>query len=617
MSIYDDIKPNDDMSIDILEIIKTGTDENTNKNSELNSTKRDLMAGVISKHFATTYMMPKHIVEAHKKGIIHIHDLDYYANQMTNCAIINLEDMLQNGTKINGKLIEKPNSLRTACTIATQIVAQVASVQFGGQTICISHLAPFVRISKDKLFDRYKSLPIDDKSLAKLVYDELLKEIQDSIQTILYQINTLQTSNGQTPFLSIALDINASEEYRDETVMLIEELLRQFKKGLKNEDGVYITPTFPKLLYVLDDNNSNEDGEYWWLTKLACECVAKRMMPDFLSAKILRENYGDVVYPMGCRSFLPPYKDENGKLKWFGRLNLGVTSLNLPYIALLSGGSIDTFWQELNKHLCLCKDAMDLRISKLKGIKSDVAPILWEDGALARLKPTDKVEDLFKNGYATISLGYMGIYETVKYLTGKSHTTEEGEKLALEILQYMRNKCDEWRAENGYAYSLYGTPAESLTDKFAKAILRDFGEIKDITDKGYITNSYHVDIREKINAFDKLKFENQFHKISSGGAISYIEVDDMSKNIKAIENIVKFIANNCQYAEINCKFDYCYNCKFEGQLLINDNNEFECPCCANTNPKLLYHVRRTCGYLGSNQANAGRMNDFKNRVTHL
>lgn len=618
MTIYDKIETNNNLDDEFLKILNdTATAENSNKNGSLNSTKRDLQAGLLSKHFAINYMLPKHIVEAHKKGIVHIHDLDYYANQMFNCCLVNLDDMLQNGTKINGKLIESPTNLRTACTVATQIVAQIASGQFGGQTISISHLAPFVRRSKGRLFDRFRSLPLNSGYLSKIVFDELRKEISDSIQTVLYQVNTLQTSNGQTPFLSIALDINEKPEYVEETVMLVEELLSQFKQGLKNEDGVYITPTFPKLLYVLDENNAYVDSEYYWLTQLACECVSKRMMPDFLSSKILVENYGDVVYPMGCRSFLSPWKDENGNLKWWGRFNMGVTSLNLPYVALLSGGNIDKFWQELEKYLCLCKDILDLRIEKLKGVISDASPIHWQDGAIARLKPNDTIDHLLKDGYATISLGYMGIYETVKYLTGESHTTDVGCELSNKILQYMKDKCDLWKKETGYGFGLYGSPGESLTDKFAKAILRDFGEIEDITDKGYVTNSYHVDIREKINAFDKLKFENQFHKISSGGAISYIEVDDMSKNPQAIETLVRFIYENCQYGEINCKFDYCYKCKFEGQLKINENNQFECPCCGNIDSKYLYHVRRTCGYLGCNQFNEGRMNDIKNRITHL
>lgn len=620
----------------VIGIVK-GNDENikdnSNKNPVLISTMRDLVAEEVSKDITLRTLLPADIAQAHQEGLIYVHDMGHYLNPSFNCCLVNLEDMLQNGTVINNKLITKPHTFRTAATIATQIIAQVASGQFGGQTITLSHLAPFVRDSETKIkknvYDEFLTIvghePETDEEIARVnsVIDKRLHdEITDGIQTFQYQINTLQTSNGQAPFLSVFMWVKENPEYEKETAMLIEEMLRQRIKGMQNEVGAWITPAFPKLLYVTDECNIREDSQYYYLTELAAECVAKRMMPDFLSAKILRQNYeGNVFGPMGCRAFLSPYKgginNIEGQYKFYGRFNMGLTSINLADAGLSAQGDIDAFWEILDERLELCHRSLILRYEKLKDVTSDVSPIHWQHGALARLPKHAPIYPLLQDGYATISLGYIGVYECVKALIGKSHTTPEGEKLAVEIVQHLKDSVLKWKKESGLGYALYGTPSESLTDRFARLTRKRWGVIEGITDRLFLTNSYHVFVEEPINAYDKLKFESQFHAISSGGAISYIETPNMSKNIPAIIDLIKYMYENVQYAEFNTKLDYCQVCNYEGEMLCDDNLQWYCPNCGNRDTDRMNIVRRTCGYLGENLWNEGRTDEIRNRVMHL
>jgi ribonucleoside-triphosphate reductase len=611
---------------------KASLSENSNKNETLISTCRDLVAEEVSKDISLRMMLPPHIAQAHQEGIIHIHDLGHYLNPSFNCCLVNLGDMLQNGTVINGKLIEKPHSFRTACTIATQIIAQVASAQFGGQTITLSHLAPFVRISEEKIRKEVEDelkfargyMPFNElcKLQDDIVAKRLTKEVRDGVQTFQYQINTLQTSNGQSPFLSVFMYISENPEYEKETAMIIEEFIRQRTQGMKNEVGAWVTPAFPKLLYVLDENNIREDSKYWYITKLAGECVSKRMMPDFISAKHMKQNYeGNVFGCMGCRAWLSPYKgginNTEGEYKWYGRFNMGLTSINLADCGLSAQGNIDDFWKIFDERLELCFESLMLRYEKLKNVTSDVSPIHWQHGAIARLPKHAPIYPLLQDGYATITLGYIGVYECVKSLIGVSHTTAEGEKLALEIVKHMKSKVLEWKKRTGLGFALYGTPSESLTEKFANATVKRWGTVDGTDVRGFLTNSYHTFVEEKIDAFAKLKFESQFHPISSGGCISYIEAVNLTNNIPAILEVIKYIYENIQYAEINTKSDYCQACGFDGEIMIDDNLEWYCPNCGNRDKATMNVVRRTCGYLGENFWNKGRTEEIKNRYVHL
>lgn len=609
---------------------KASLSENSNKNEALISTCRDLVAEEVSKDISLRMMLPPHIAQAHQDGLIHIHDLGHYLNPSFNCCLVNIADMLQNGTVINGKLIEKPHSFRTACTIATQIIAQVASAQFGGQTMTLSHLAPFVRISEeriraeveDEVFNIMEHGVYDSSMIDEVVQKRLAKEVRDGVQTFQYQINTLQTSNGQSPFLSVFMYIAENPEYEKETAMIIEEFIKQRIQGMKNEVGVWITPAFPKLLYVLDENNIHEDSEYWYITQLAAECVSKRMMPDFISAKHMKQNYeGNVFGCMGCRAWLSPYKgeinNEEGTYKWYGRFNMGLTSINLADCGLSAQGNIDDFWKIFDERLELCYESLLLRYEKLKNVTSDVSPIHWQHGAIARLPKHTPIYPLLQDGYATITLGYIGVYECVKALTGASHTTPDGEKLALEIVKYMKSKVIEWKKRTGLGFALYGTPSESLTEKFANATVRRWGTVDGEETRGFLTNSYHVFVEEKIDAFEKLKFESQFHPISSGGCISYIEAVNLTGNIPAVLSVIQYIYDNIQYAEINTKSDYCHTCGYDGEIMIDENLDWYCPNCGNTDKSKMNVVRRTCGYLGENFWNRGRTEEIKNRYVHL
>lgn len=607
---------------------KASLSENSNKNEALISTCRDLVAEEVSKDISLRMMLPPHIAQAHQEGIIHIHDLGHYLNHSFNCCLVNLFDMLVNGTVINGKMIEKPHSFRTACTIATQIIAQVASGQFGGQTITLSHLAPFVRISEERIrkevedeWSGYVGSEIENR-INEIVAKRLAKEVRDGVQTFQYQINTLQTSNGQSPFLSVFMYIAENPEYEKETAMIIEEFIRQRIQGMKNEVGVWITPAFPKLLYVLDENNIHEDSEYWYITELAAECVSKRMMPDFISAKHMRQNYeGNVFGCMGCRAWLSPYKgainNEEGVYKWYGRFNMGLTSINLADCGMSAQGNIDDFWNIFDERLELCFESLMLRYEKLKDVTSDASPVHWQHGAIARLPKHTPIYPLLQDGYSTITLGYIGVYECVKSLLGVSHTTPEGEKLALEIVKYMKKKVVDWKKRTGLGFALYGTPSESLTEKFANATIKRWGTVDGEEARGFLTNSYHVFVEEEIDAFEKLKFESQFHPISSGGCISYIEAVNLTNNIPAVLSVIKYIYDNIQYAEINTKSDYCHVCGYDGEIMIDENLDWYCPNCGNRDKSKMNVVRRTCGYLGENFWNKGRTEEIKNRYVHL
>ena len=599
-------------------------DENSNKNAYIAPTQRDLIAGELSRNYSRRNLLPINITQAHDEGIIHFHDADYFVQHIHNCQLVNLEDMLQNGTVINTKMIEKPKSFQTACTVATQIVQQVANSQYGGQTITLSHLAPFVRISREKWVKRV----IQDFKETGVTYDmehvnciadkRLREEIKAGIQTIQFQVNTFNTSNGQSPFLTVFMYISENPEYEKETAMLIEEVLNQRYEGMKNEVGVPVTPSFPKLIFVLDENNVSKDSEYYYLKKLACKCVAKRMMPDFISAKIMKQNYDGEVFPcMGCRSFLSNWKDENGKYKWYGRFNQGVVTLNLVDIGLSADKDMDKFWNILDERLRLCYQALMLRHERLEGTSTTISPIHWQYGAIARLSKDDKIDDLLHNGYSTISLGYAGLYECVLSMLGVSHTTEDGEKFALAIMNKLKTTCDKWKNDTGIGFGLYGTPLESTTYKFARKLRDRFGVIDGITDKDYITNSYHVNVKEEIDAFKKLGFEAQFQKISSGGAVSYVEVTNLNNNLDAIEQLVDYMYDTIQYAEINTKSDYCQVCGFDGEILLDENLEWYCPNCGNRDHNKMNVCRRTCGYLGDNFWSRGRTQEIGERYVHI
>ena len=596
-------------------------EENSNKNTMLASTQRDYIAGEVSRDLTNRLLLPEKIVKAHQEGILHFHDADYFVQPIFNCCLINIGDMLDNGTVMNGKLIESPKSFQVACIVMTQIIAAVASNQYGGQSVDIKHLGKYLRKSynkyKKQIEEKYKG-KLSGSTIEELVDTRVRHELESGVQTIQYQINTLMTTNGQTPFVTLFLHLDEKDPYIKENAMIIEEILKQRIQGVKNEAGVYVTPAFPKLVYVLDENNCLKGGKYDYLTRLAVKCSAKRMYPDYISAKKMRENYeGNVFSPMGCRSFLSPWKDENGNYKFEGRFNQGVVSINLPQIAIIADGDEDKFWKLLDERLELCKEALMCRHYALLGTTSDISPIHWQYGAIARLEKGEKIDKLLYGGYSTMSLGYIGIYEMTKLMKGVSHTTPEGHDFALKVMKYLRGATDKWKKETNIGFALYGTPAESLCYKFARLDKEKFGTIKDVTDKGYYTNSYHVDVREKIDAFEKLSFESEFQKISSGGAISYVEIPNMQHNIIALETAVKFIYDNIQYAEFNTKSDYCQVCGFDGEIIINDNNEWECPNCGNKDHSKMNVVRRTCGYLGENFWNAGKTKEIKQRVLHM
>ena len=609
----------------ILSLIKNSNkdvmEENSNKNAVMASTQRDLIAGEVSKDLTRRILLPEYISKAHDEGAIHFHDADYFLQPIFNCCLINIGDMLDNGTVMNGKMIESPKSFQVACTIMTQIIASVASSQYGGQSVDVGHLGKYLRYSKNKFYRQLKDQfgdTLDNETISKIAEQRTRDELKSGVQTIQYQINTLMTTNGQSPFVTLFMHIREDDEYVEENAMIIEEILNQRYTGIKNEKGVYVTPAFPKLIYVLDECNSLKGGKYDYVTRLAVKCSAKRLYPDYISAKKMRENYeGNVFSPMGCRSFLSPYKDENGNYKFEGRFNQGVVSINLPQIAILSDGDETAFWKLFDERLDLCKRALICRHEALEGTLSDTSPVHWQYGAIARLEKGEKIDKFLHDGYSTISLGYIGLYEVTKLITGESHTSERGLDFALRVMKRMRSKCEEWKKETGLGFGLYGTPAESLCYRFARIDKERFGDIEDVTDKGYYTNSYHVDVRENIDAFDKFNFESQFQTISSGGAISYVEIPNMRHNLEALEDVVRFIYDNIQYAEFNTKSDYCHVCGFDGEIIINDQNEWECPACHNKDQKRMNVTRRTCGYLGEKFWNVGKTKEIKARVLHL
>ena len=608
--------------------------ENANKNPTVNSVQRDYMAGEVSRDITTRLLLPEEIVQAHEEGIIHFHDADYYAQHMHNCDLVNLEDMLQNGTVISGTMIERPHSFSTACNIATQIIAQVASNQYGGQSISLTHLAPFVQVSREKITRAVKEemasigTTLNDEQLSKIVEKRLREEISRGVQTIQYQVVTLLTTNGQAPFVTVFMYLGEarSEQEKKDLAIIIEETLLQRYQGVKNEEGVYVTPAFPKLIYVLEEQNIHEDSPYFYLTKLSAKCTARRMVPDYISEKKMLElkvdknGEGHCYTCMGCRSFLTPYVDENGKPKYYGRFNQGVVTINLPDVALSSGGNIEKFWKIFDERLELCHRALMCRHERLKGTRSDVAPILWQYGALARLKKGEPIDKLLFGGYSTISLGYAGLYECVKYMTGKSHTDPAATPFALSVMQYLNDACKKWKAEHNIDFSLYGTPLESTTYKFAKCLQKRFGVVPGINDKGYITNSYHIHVTEEIDAFSKLAFEAQFQQLSPGGAISYVEVPNMQQNLEAVLQVMRFIYDNIMYAELNTKSDYCQECGWDGEIEIVEVDGkliWKCPKCGNTDQSKMNVARRTCGYIGTQYWNQGRTQEIKERVLHL
>ena len=611
--------------------------ENSNKNAEVVTTQRDYLAGITSTDITRRFLLPEEIVKAHDAGIIHFHDADYFAqNALHNCELINLDDMLQNGTVINGVMIEKPHRFITAATIATQIILAVTSSSYGGATVTLTHLAPFVRLSYEKYLKKYQARNLSKEDCEKFAMQDTKKEVEDGVQTFNYQVNSMTNTNGQAPFLSVNMYLGETEEYKDELAMIIEEFLKQRILGFKNEKGVYITPAFPKLLYVLEEDNIHEDSKYWYLTKLAAECTAKRMVPDYISEKIMKElkknEYGiGECYPcMGCRSFLTPdrtmslgniAKAKNyveGKGKYYGRFNQGVVTINLPDVALSSKGNMDEFWKIFDERLELCHKALQIRHKRLSNVTSDVAPILWQHGALARLEKGESIHELLHHGYSTISLGYAGLYECVKVMTGHSHTDNgEGKEFGLKIMQHLNDAANKWKTEEDIDYSVYGTPIESTTYKFAKCLKERFGIIKGITDRGYITNSYHVPVFEEIDAFSKLKLESEFQRLSPGGAISYIETPNLQGNIDVVIEVIQFIYDNIMYAELNTKSDYCQKCGYTGEILIDDNLEWYCPNCGNRDHNTLNVARRTCGYIGTNFWNKGRTQEIKERVLHI
>ena len=591
--------------------------ENSNKNGQLASTQRDLMAGEVSKDIARRKLIPAHIVQAHDEGVLHYHDMDYAIQPIHNCMLINLEDMLNNGTVINNKLVESPKSFATACTVTTQIIAQIASGQYGGNSITIKHIAPFLRVSYNKYFDKYKE-KYSLEMAHELAEDRMLEELKSGIQTIRYQLSTLHTSNGQSPFSTIYLEIEEGGEFEREEALICEEMIVQRLEGMKNYKGQEIGEEFPKLVYLLDEHNCLEGGKYDYITKLAAKCNTKRLVPDYQSAKIMRKNYdGETFPPMGCRSHLSNWKDENGNYKWYGRFNQGVVSLNLVQVALTANKDMDKFWEVLDERLSLCREALMVRHNLLLGTSSDISPIHWQHGGIARLEKGEKIDSLLKDGYSTLSLGYVGIYEMTQAMLGVSHTTKEGEEFALKVMNHLKGACDSWKAETGLGFGLYGTPGESLTSRFCRIDKQKFGEIRNVTDRMDYTNSYHVHVTEEIDAFEKLKFESQFHDISLGGCISYVEVPDMSKNLPAVEQIINYIYHNIQYAEINTKPDVCFKCGYTGEIKLDDDMEWYCPNCGNKDKNEMQVMRRTCGYIGSNMWGKGRTQEISQRVLHL
>lgn len=644
-----EIRDKEKTNASILEILDAQNDainqENSNKNATINSTQRDYMAGEVSKELTDRLLLPKDIRDAHKSGLIHVHDKDYFVMHCHNCDLVNLEDMLQNGTVISGTYIEKPHSFSTACNIATQIIAQVASMQFGGQSITLSHLAPFVDVSRKKItsevhqefYEMVQNNEIDkmpeSETINRIVEERLHKEIARGVQTIQYQVVTLMTTNGQAPFITVFMYLDEVPEgqTRDDLALIVEEVLKQRIQGVKNEVGVWVTPAFPKLIYALDEDNIHSDSKYYYLTELAAKCTAKRMVPDYISAKVMKELKGGVWPSMGCRSFLTPDRTTenvaNAKNwvkghKYYGRFNQGVVTINLVDVACSSEGDKDKFWKIFDERLELCHRALQIRHKRLLGTPSDMAPILWQYGALARLKKGENIDKLLFGGYSTISLGYAGLYECVKYMTGKSHTDPDAKPFALEIMQHMNDKCNEWKAAENIDYSLYGTPLESTTYEFARCLQKRFGMIPDVTDHDYVTNSYHVVVREHIDAFTKLKFESEFQKLSPGGAISYIEVPNLQQNIPAVLSVMQFIYDNIMYAELNTKSDYCQCCGYDGEIKIVEDEKnhklvWECPNCGNRDQNKMNVVRRTCGYLGTNFWNQGRTQEIRDRVVHL
>ena len=618
----------------ILSLIESNNEEvkqeNSNKNPTINSVQRDYMAGEVSKDVSKRILLPREIVEAHDQGLIHFHDMDYFAQHMHNCDLVNLEDMLQNGTVISGTLIEKPHSFSTACNIATQIIAQVASNQYGGQSISLAHLAPFVQVSREAIRREMQNelatigAKVEPEVFNTLVEKRLRKEISRGVQTIQYQVVTLMTTNGQAPFVTVFMYLNEakSEQEKNDLAIIIEEMLSQRYEGVKNELGIYITPAFPKLIYVLEPDNIDENGKFWYLTRLAAKCTARRLVPDYISEKKMKELKEGNCFPvMGCRSALSPWKDANGNYKFYGRFNQGVVTLNLVDIALSSDKDMTRFWKIFDERLELCYKALMCRHNRLKGTLSDAAPILWQNGAIARLKKGEPIDHLLYNGYSTISLGYAGLCECVRYMTGKSHTDPEATPFAIKIMQHMNDACDKWKAETTIGFGIYGTPLESTTYRFAKCLQKRFGIIPGVTDKNHITNSYHVHVSEEIDAFDKLAFEAQFQSLSTGGAISYVEVPNMQNNIEAVLQIIKFIYENIMYAELNTKSDYCHECGFDGEIeIVKDDSGkliWRCPKCGNTDQTKMNVARRTCGYIGSQFWNQGRTQEIRDRVLHL
>ena len=597
-------------------------EENSNKNTVIASTQRDYIAGEVSRDLTRRILLPEKISKAHDEGVLHFHDADYFVQPIFNCCLINIGDMLDNGTMMNGKLIESPKSFQVACNVMTQIIANVASNQYGGQSVDISHLGKYLRRSynkfKKRITDECQGEAVSDELIEKLTQERLQEELKSGVQTIQYQINTLMTTNGQSPFVTLFLYLKEGDPYIKENAMIVEEILRQRLEGIKNASGVYVTPAFPKLVYVLDENNCLRGGEYDYITRLAVKCSAKRMYPDYISAKKMRENYeGNVFAPMGCRSFLAPWKDENGEYKFEGRFNQGVVSINLPQIGILCKGDEEKFWKMLDERLEICFEALMCRHNALKGVVSDVSPVHWQYGAIARLKKGETIDKFLYGGYSSISLGYIGLYELTMLMKGVSQTDPVGEEFAVRVMKHLRETCDRWKAETNIGFALYGTPAESLCYRFARIDKERFGTIPNVTDKGYYTNSYHVDVREEIDAFSKFDFESQFQAISSGGAISYVEIPNMRHNLTALAEVVQYIYDNIQYAEFNTKSDYCQVCGFDGEIIINDDYQWQCPNCGNTDQTRMNVTRRTCGYLGENYWNEGKTKEIKARVMHL
>lgn len=610
---------------DIMKLLagtnKEMAEENSNKDTSVASTQRDYIAGIVSRDLTRRLLLPDEVSKAHDEGMLHFHDADYFVQPIFNCCLINIGDMLDNGTMMNGKLIESPKSFQVACTVTTQIIACVASNQYGGQSVDVSHLGKYLRRSREKFRTKINEAVggmLDEAVIEKLVDERLRTELSNGVQTIQYQINTLMTTNGQSPFVTLFLYVRDDDPYVEENAMIVEEILRQRLVGIKNESGVYVTPAFPKLVYVLDKNNNLTGGKYDYLTKLAVECSSKRMYPDYISAKKMRENYeGSVFSPMGCRSFLSPWKNEKGEYQFEGRFNQGVVSINLPQVGLAVHGNMDKFWEEFDRRLEVCKRALMCRHEALKGVLSDVSPIHWQYGAIARLAKGETIDKLLYGGYSSISLGYIGLYELTYLMTGQSHTTAEGEAFAVKVMQHLKDTTARWKAETNIGFALYGTPAESLCYRFAEIDKKLYGTVKNVTDKGYYTNSYHVDVREDIDAFSKFKFESQFQALSGGGCISYVEIPNMRHNLTAMEDVVRFIYDNIQYAEFNTKSDYCQQCGFDGEITLNDALEWECPCCGNKDHHKMNVVRRTCGYLGENFWNVGKTKEISARVLHL